>query len=465
MPLRKALTTIWQYLSGQSARRDAATRRTGRMGWGCSVTPRVEPLEERVHPAVVGNALRLPVREAPAALHAQAKAAPKVRASLVAIDFTSGVEPIYQNTANYDYYPNQTDPYTAVEWQRNPQTGGALGNAPVVQPLVNWPYHNVHAVVSLQILGVPNGTPYLLVGRSSLGALNFNQPGKVAVNPASKVGTTVVTGRTPLPNSIGVETATINWTLTIRPHTRRAKVIHLGVTGPHTIYETYGPPVNAHDPYQFPSNIVTDARLLRALQWASTAVSEAGGLSADPRNIVQHLLNDINNHIGFDPTRSLAGTGQFWVAPENGPLDCISLTTFGSWVAEMVGLPGAISVATYVPSIFDGTNYQWDTAIQGSLARAQTLPAGADPNHYRPVYYNGNTSQRLYLVDGSGNPNVFEAAAVYTYGGDVRIYPGGQSDTFLTPATINDILKVFLGVGYYTPGQAHIVHFYGTPPS
>jgi hypothetical protein len=461
MTLRQTLTPIWQRLPGRrsTARRTAATEQ------GRSVRPRVELLEERLQPAVTGDALHLAVPETHPALHAEARAKPAshVKAALVAIDFTSGVEPIYENTENYEYYPNQTDPYTAVEWQRNLQTGGVLENAPVVQPLVNWPYHNVHAVVSLQILGVPNGTPYLLVGRSNMAALNFYQPGKVAVNPASKVGTTIVAAGTPLDKSVGVESATITWTLTIRPHTRRATVIHLGVTGPHTIYQTYGPPVNAHDPYQFPSNIVTDARLQRALPWASAAITEAGGLSADPRAIVQHLLDDVNHHIGFDPTRSLAGTGQFWVAPDNGPLDCISLTTFASWVAEMVGLPGTISVATFVPSIFDGTNYQWDTAIGGSLGYAQTLPPGADPNHYRPVYYNGNPSQRLYLVDGSGNPNVFEAAAVYNYGGDVRIYPGGQSDYYLTPATVDDILKLFVGVGYYTPGQAHVVHFYSTP--
>jgi len=286
-------------------------------------------------------------------------------------------------------------------------------NAPIVQPIFG-PYRNVHADVGLYIAGVPNGTPYQLDGRSSTSDFNFSQRGRVAVNPVTHIGTTAVAGQAPLSNALGVSSVSIDWTLTLNPGTPQQVVLSLGRTGPLTLYRTYGVPSYINDPVGHPSNLLTDARLQIAEQWVYNAVSKAGGINADPRTIVQELWDNINTMIGFNDTQSIAN-GNYWDAYKYKGLDCISLATFASWVAEAMGLPGTFAVVTYAPNIFNGST-QYTTAVQGALKAPdspQDVPPGADPSHFQDVYFNGDPNKRLYLFDGALHIQYFEATLVY----------------------------------------------------
>jgi hypothetical protein len=409
------------------------------------------------------------------------------QATVVGIDFFSGLQqhidpawgyaqrqpdpPVYFDTSDYEWFsgksPNPTPVYPDTQWQGDSAAGLVNVNAPVVQPLTSWYYQNIHASIQLQITGVPNGTPYLLEGSSGVASFSFRQPGQVAVNPNTNIGTVAsVVGQAPLPPVLQTGQVTINWKLTLNPGTPQAQALPLGSTV-HIIDTIFAPPVNADNPV-FPSNELTDQRLFRAIAWANDAVTKAGGLGANPEVIAQKLIDDVFAVVGFD-SQSTADHNNYWLTPGAGlnpipagsvpPKDCISQASFASWVAWATGLPGNYSVKTFTADVFEGDNSNPFQAVWGALEKPQTLPPGANPAYFQEVDYQGDPNKRLWLIDANGSKNAFEATLAFQADATSRnlyIIPG-QLDAKFTDGTpdattypLSTLLKtLFQGVGYY----------------
>jgi hypothetical protein len=357
--------------------------------------------------------------------------------------------------------PDTSQPFPDTQWQGDSRLGQVSVNAPVVQPVFNWYYQNVHANVLLSLPGVPNGTPYVLSGSSGVQAFTFNQPGQVATNPTTGVGTVAnVTGQAPLPQQIYSSSVTITWKLTLNPGTPQAQVIPLGSTTP-TFDLIYGEPQNATNASQYPSNLLTDQRLARAIAYASPAITAAGA-NATTFTIAQQLMNTVSDDIGFSPQNT--ASPYFWLAPGQGegpfadpgttqPVDCISLATFSSWVAQAVGLPGTYQVKTFVPDVFEGTNSNPFSVVWGALKNvsASNIPSGANAAYFKEVDYNNDPSKRLFLIDFNNFGNVFEATLAVTDNNNQNMYfVPGQHNASVTDSTLNTLIKtLFQGVGYY----------------
>ena len=169
--------------------------------------------------------------------------------------------------------------------------------------------------VTMQILGVPNGTPYVLKGTSPEAALNFSQPGQVGLN-SQNMGYTDVTGQSPLGQSLRTINQSITWTLTLNPGTAKQVVIPLGQSGPHKIYLTLGPTIN--DNQAHPYNLATDQRTGIAQAWVQKAIAETGQASPSPLKIIVQLGKDIYSKVGFNPNYDLWSSpafGNYWLAP------------------------------------------------------------------------------------------------------------------------------------------------------
>ena len=331
-------------------------------------------------------------------------------ASLISIDFTSDQGQNYsQLSTAAPFHPNGTDLEATPsnqkigdpEWQVDPNTGQVV-SVPFAQPMGT----QVHARVKLKVDGVPNGTPYLLEGKSPESALNFSQRGSLGLNPQN-TGTTDVTCPVTLGNQVRIiNQAQITWKLTLYPGTARAFTITLATMN-QTVYVTYGKSVN--DDTAHPLDLVTDARMKLAMDWVIYAIKQAvsdasllpalpaGALPSPPR-IVAELENQVTKLVGWN-----AGfrNNEFWMVagdpnvPNDGKLhpstDCYSISTFIRLVCQMVGIPGTITSMTFVPNVFNlpassllpaanasaAVRAAYQTAVWGEL-QDDPVPPGAE---------------------------------------------------------------------------------------
>jgi hypothetical protein len=364
----------------------------------------------------------------------------------------------WQNTTSLGFQEGVNHPYPTTQWQVNPSSGHVTENAPFVQAENTY----VTAYVQISVPGALSGMSYRLVGTSPERALRFNQSGHLVVN-ASHVATFVVTGQSSLGGQVRIIDQPITWTLTLNPGAANQRSFALGQTGPHTIYVTIGPSVN--DNLTHPYNVVTDQRMQLAVEWTAAAIAATGSKSPSPPEIVYQMSQLVTQKVGFNPYYDLSSKGgNYWLAagnpsqpnnPSQHPaLDCDSISTFISWVCQMVGLPGTITTMTFAPDVF---NLQprslvakqkfapYVTAVWGSLQPFSPIPAGANPANFR-YYLSSNRRMQLDLWDSHGNANAFEAATVLTWGGHTYYYPGGTNKDYVDDAS--KVLTVFKSLGW-----------------
>jgi hypothetical protein len=399
-----------------------------------------------------------------AAIHQTVSSPSAASARLQSIDFTSAqsqngtTDVFYQNTTSLGFQAGVNQAYPVTQWQVNPTSGHVTVNAPFAQP------ENTHvtAAVRISVPGVPSGTPYHLVGTSSEPALRFNQSGNLALDP-SHTATINVTGQSSLGGKVRIIDQPITWTLILNPGTAKQHSIALGQTGPHMIYVTVGRSVN--DNLAHPFNVVTDQRMQLAVEWTAAAIAATGSTSPSPPRIVYEMSQLVTQKVGFNPYYDLSSKGgNYWLAagnpsqpnnPSQHPaLDCDSISTFVSWVCQMVGLPGTITTMTFVPNILSlppsslAPNQHfapYATAVWGSLQPFSPIPAGANPANFR-YYLSSNGRMQLDLWDSHGIANAFEAATVLTWAGHTYYFPGGSNKDYVDNA--NKVLTVFASLGW-----------------
>ena len=100
-----------------------------------------------------------------------------------------------------------------------------------------------------------------------------------------------------------------------------------------------------------------------------------------------------------------------------------------------------------VPSMFkspEGTTESLN-AYPYPHADFNPCPFDAPPTCVDDHRYHSTQPWSLYLIDGDGGCNAFEAVAKFTACGETRLYPGGASSTFTNK---NDVLTIFRALSW-----------------
>jgi hypothetical protein len=217
-----------------------------------------------------------------------------------------------------------------------------------------------------------------------------------------------------------IDENSIEWTIRLNGRTALRKV-----AGPYRIFVTIGTPRDNTDP----RHVVTWNRMARAMQQAEVVNS------TDPHTLVLSIIGAQGEYYldGFRPNA--------WVLP-NYPVnfrgDCGSIIRYAKNVAYMIGIPG-----TYDHIHVYATDIAPETPIEGWPGDGLCTQATSDGFISHP----SNPTWKLWLVDESSSRNRYEAAARFSYGEQLKYYPGGvpyaQSDNAI------DVLHAFDFLSWY----------------
>lgn len=373
-----------------------------------------------------------------------------IKAKIHSLEFTSDHNLICKNTSNLFKGGRR---YPDVEWVAEPRV-----NAPITHSVKE----KVRILLTLEIKGLAEGTPFLLTGTSAEPGLCFSQQGKVTgplpFKAAAATGATLVQrlngfsglpilldgtshwnkeeemvleleSTKPLGESLRKIHRSITWTLKVHPREKEEKNIKLGATGPHVVYTTLGTPRGTEKAM----GVVTDIRMERTIRQVSSAIRHIRhqGKNPSPLRIAHTLM--VNNR-AYRPTRDFLHS-HAWYVPESPSMfppgaSCISIATFCGLVCQMTGMDGDIDVVK----------------IYAHPSKPRTALIGPGLGE-KPVTRGG---LQLLLVDGentndgqpggSGGVNYYEAALRVTHGGKTYYFPGGTNQVHRSP---NPVLNVF----------------------
>ncbi|MBI4718072.1 MAG: hypothetical protein HY763_09730 [Planctomycetes bacterium] len=192
----------------------------------------------------------------------------------------------------------------------------------------------------------------------------------------------------------------------------------------HTVYVTLGTPRDT----SIPQHVPTHKRMNRA----TIEVGDTDTLN--PHEIVRRVLA-AQGEYDLD-----AGRPNAWVVPDY-PIDhrgdCQTLVRYVGKVIRMSGVPGAFEQVRVFATLEAPAIPQ--LAVEGDPSFAGLCgPFISHPTH---------PDWRLFLEDGNGHANCYEAAARFTVGGTTTFYPGGIPGAAFASAT--EVLNSFAALSWF----------------
>jgi hypothetical protein len=330
---------------------------------------------------------------------------------LNSLTFTSDHGVLRNNTKDWEDGP----PYGKPEWGRS---GDDVFSHPISQTR-DTPV-SLDASINVQPVDAPPG-PVQLRGRSDVPFLNFDFSGTMSGGRGQTVGLTS-TGK--LPSSVmAVKDKYISWTMKWRDWEHE-----IARSGPHTIFVTVAPPINATVAYQQP----TYKRMDKAVE----IVADAGVV--DPHPLVKKIM------FFWDHYNLFVRYSNPWSLADNIALgaQCIDIVRFVRGVIHMVGVPGTADAV-----VVWARPEAPDVGVEGPYGGFVGMPT-VPPE---PVH-----RWTAALIDGDGCFNNFEAALKFNDGSTTLYYPGGVRSVL---ASADEVLRVFTCLAWLTvtgPGQYDI---------
>jgi len=317
---------------------------------------------------------------------------------LRALTFTSDHGLMLDN--NIDYEPTGTL-FGEPEW------------GPAFTPPRNYPISHTmdsHVGVSAIITVAPSDAPaftYRIAGAAEVAGFNFD----ATVSLGGGLNFPELTSTDTIEKDIQVLTPAIEWLIT-----RDGRSWAEERTGLHTVYVTMGTP---RDTYLL-AHVVTQKRMARAVEQASAANS------LNSHEIVRTVTWAQGNFSLLGPLPNA------WLVPDQ-PAPCESIVRFVGKVVKMVNVPGTFAHKTI---------YAIETAPSDAIEQSD-MHAGLNQDvRHHPEH----PSWQLFLIDGNGGCNAFEAVAKFNACSELRYYPGGVVGAFMDNK--DNVLKVFASLSW-----------------